>query len=615
MKKITTIIASMLLTLGLTAQIAIGQNHSSLLKAKMDKTTMSGDEALTHLIVNPNPHTSAVLNSKANTTEEVIGTTTYDLQSNGSVQNRIVVHVDGTISAGWTISQQFNTTYADRGTGYNYFDGTSWGAQPTTRLESSRGGWPSIIALGNGGECAITHNTDNSLINNTSRTTIGNGSWTENTVTPDYLIWNRSASGGIDGNTIHMIGVTASSSFGGTPFNGLDGALVYYRSQDGGTTWDITDMQLPGMDTSMYNGMNGDVYAIAAQDSIVVVSYFDSWGDSYIVKSTANGDSASWTKTVFLDFPVDKYSINDGIDLDNNDTLDHVYSTDNYGALILDDNGSAHIFYGVMKYADDDTTDVDGDGNALSSYYPGTNLLAYWNESFGADYSDTTLKDTVNYVDASGVVTPRGIWWSDMMNDHLIASAPDLNGDSIVDGIDSLGGYALYYSSRASMPSAGLDASGNIWLSFSAYTETADNGTQVFRHLYVTKSEDGGNTWKTPVNVTPHDAFNGMLECVFGSMNPTIDDKLQIVYQLDFEPGLAVRGDEDMVDNNDIVYLEIDTVGLWSNTTTAIIETEKINQIKDNRIFDLLGREWKSDFADLPKGVYIIDGKKVFKTK
>ena len=98
-------------------------------------------------------------------------------------------------------------------------------------------------------------------------------------------------------------------------------------------------------------------------------------------------------------------------------------------------------------------------------------------------------------------------------------------------------------------------------------------------------------------------------------MNPTIDDKLQIVYQLDFEPGLAVRGDEDMVDNNDIVYLEIDTVGLFDNTSTAIIETEYNNQIKDNRIFDLLGREWKSDFADLPKGVYIIDGKKVFKTK
>jgi hypothetical protein len=590
----------MLFTVGLTAQIAPGQNHSSLLKAKMDKTTMSGDEALTHLIVNPNPHTSAVLNSKANTTEEVIGTTTYDLQSNAAVQNRIVVHADGTISAGWTISQLYNTTYTDRGTGYNFFDGTSWNAAPSLRLEDSRGGWPSIIALGNGGECAITHNTDNEYINNTVSPTIGSGTWFENPVTNAYMIWNRSAAGGLDGNTIHMIGLTAAASFGGTPFNGLDGALVYYRSQDGGDVWDIVDMQLPGMDTSMYNGMSGDVYAIAAEGETVVVAYFDDWGDSYIVKSIDNGDT--WTKTTFLDFPVDKYAMDDGLDLDDDDTLDLVYSTDNYGALILDDNGDAHVFYGIMMYSDDDLSD------ALSSWYPTINGIAYWNESFGADTTPAVVQDT-------------SLWYSDMMNEHWIVEAPDLNNDGQVAGIDSVGGYALYYASRASMPNAGFDAAGNIWLSFSGYTETADNGTQVFRHLYVTKSEDGGATWKTPVNVTPHDGSNGgadwlgMQECVFGSMNPTIDDKLQIVYQLDFEPGLAVRGDEDMVADNDIVYLEIDTVGLFDNTSTAIIETEYNNQIKDNRIFDLLGREWKSDFADLPKGVYIIDGKKVFKTK
>ena len=97
-------------------------------------------------------------------------------------------------------------------------------------------------------------------------------------------------------------------------------------------------------------------------------------------------------------------------------------------------------------------------------------------------------------------------------------------------------------------------------------------------------------------------------------MSPVVDDKIRIAYQKDFEPGLAVRGDEDMVDNNDIIYLEIDTAGLFDGSTTAIIETENNLKINDNRIFDVLGREWKSNFADLPKGVYIINGKKVFKT-
>ena len=75
--------------------------------------------------------------------------------------------------------------------------------------------------------------------------------------------------------------------------------LVYSRSQDGGITWDIINMQLPGMDTTMYNGMSGDVYAIAAQGETVVVAYFDDWGDSYIVKSTANGDSIFISTNIF----------------------------------------------------------------------------------------------------------------------------------------------------------------------------------------------------------------------------------------------------------------------------------------------------------------------------
>ncbi len=599
MKKTTTFIASILFAVALSAQIIPGQNHNELLKAKNDKITMSGDEALSHLMINPNPHTSAVPNLKSTITSEIIGSTTYDLQSNAAVQNRILVHDDGTISAGWTISQQYNTSYTDRGTGYNFFDGTNWGSAPTVRLENSRGGWPSIIKTGLGGDAkehAITHNTDNSHINNTSNSYVGSSSWTENVVTNDYLIWNRSAVGGLDGNTIHMIAVSASATFGGTAFNGLDGALLYFRSQDGGNSWDTTHVQLPGMDSSMYVGMNGDVYAIAAQEETVVVAYFDDWGDSYIVKSTDNGDT--WNKTTFLDFPVDKYTMDDGLDLDNDGMMDQVYSTDNYGALILDPNGDAHVFYGVMMYMDDDLTD------ASSSWFPSINGIAYWNESMGAD----TTPPVPHAGDSS-------LWYSDMMNDHWIMAAPDLNGDNVVDGIDSTGGYALYYASRASMPNAGLDANGDLWLSFSAYTETTDNGVQVFRHIYITKSSDGGMTFKEPVDVTPHDMWDGMQECVFGSMNPVVDDKIRLIYQVDFEPGLAVRGDEDMVDNNDIIYLEIDTAGLFDNSTTAISEVEDLNRLNDNRIFDILGREWKSDFADLPKGVYIINEKKIFKTK
>ena len=85
------------------------------------------------------------------------------------------------------------------------------------------------------------------------------------------------------------------------------------------------------------------------------------------------------------------------------------------------------------------------------------------------------------------------------------------------------------------------------------------------------------------------------------------------MYQLDFEPGLSLQGDEDFVDWNAITYLEIDTVGLFDNTSTAVIELDNTNLKEDSRIFDVLGREWKTDYANLPRGIYIIDGKKFFK--
>ena len=50
------------------------------------------------------------------------------------------------------------------------------------------------------------------------------------------------------------------------------------------------------------------------------------------------------------------------------------------------------------------------------------------------------------------------------------------------------------------------------------------------------------------------------------------------------------------------------------NFTVGINEVNDVT-LKDNRIFDILGREWKCDFVDLPKGMYIINGNKIFKIK
>ena len=548
MKKTFTYLAIILFCGTLNAQISPIKIKNGDISSKASLMNIGGSEALSNLITNPNPTTVALKNS--NTIDDVrIGTTTYDLQSNASVDNRLIRHSDGTISATWTMSAQFAAAYSDRGTGYNFHDGSSWDPDPTARLESSRGGWPSVLATSSGKEIAITHNTDNGYLLMTHRPSTGSGAWTEQIISSmdsngvyTDIIWNRAVIGGSNNETIHMVGVIAPTGLGGAIWNGLDGALVYYRSQDGGDTWDIQDMQLPTLDTSKYTGFNGDDYAIAAQGETVVVAYFGGWDDSVILKSTDNGNT--WNETVFLDFPVDKYVNDSGLDLDGDGVMDSLYTADGAGTVVLDGNNDAHVFFGNMRVLDADLSD----GN--TSYFGGTSGLMYWNESMGPD-------------DASNATISSSLWYSSLP--QMIASAQDLDGDGILNYV----GIPTYYLSLDCMPSAGIDNQGNIFVSYSSLMENVDNGSQNFRHVHVVKSMDGGATWSAPKDVTEWTDWGGAQECVFARMDRNVDDKIRLIYQKDFEPGLAVRGDKDIIDMNEIRYLELDTTEL-SGTSTGI---------------------------------------------
>jgi hypothetical protein len=556
MKKTFTYLVAIIFCSTIVAQNSPYKIKNGDVSSVTPKNMISGNETLSNLITNTNPNTIA---SKVMSMDEVlIGTTTYDLQSNASVDNRLLRHNDGTISATWTMSAQYASAYSDRGTGYNFYDGSTWDSNPTSRLESSRGGWPSILATNSGKEIAITHNTDNGYLLMTHRTSVGSGTWDEQIISSmdsngvyTDIIWNRAVTGGSNGESIHMVGVIAPTGLGGTIWNGLDGALVYYRSQDGGVTWDIKDMQLPTLDTSKYVGFNGDDYAIAAQGETVVVAYFGDFDDSAILKSTDNGNT--WTSTVFLDFPIDKYTTDSGIDLDADGVMDSVYSTDGAGTVLLDNTGTAHVFFGNMRLLDADL------GDGTSSYFPGTSGIIYWNENMGPD----------DY--ANNPISSPSLWYSNLP--QMIAWAQDYDGDGILNYV----GIPTYYLSLDCMPSAGIDNNGNIFVTYSSLIENIDQGSQNFRHVQAIKSMDGGTTWSTPKDITPHDLWGGAQECVFARMDRNVDDKIRLIYQKDFEPGLAVRGDEDIIDLNEIIYLELDTTELSSTTTSVINNDVKID--------------------------------------
>ncbi|MFZ9055586.1 MAG: T9SS type A sorting domain-containing protein [Flavobacteriales bacterium] len=456
---------------------------------------------------------------------QVIGYTQYDLQSNAAIDDRMAGGADA-VSAAWTMSLEL-TPFSDRGTGYNFYDGTAWGEIAYERIESVRIGWPSIVHTASGREVVVSHPGIDTPLHMAWRDA-GSGAWNEASVPSDIEVgklWPRMAAGGEDGNSLHVICITTPTANGGVVHNGQDGAMLYYRSQDGGDTWDVIDHTFPELDSSNFANFSGDTYAIHARGNTVAFAAFNDFSDSFVMISQDNGET--WEQQLLVDFPVDLYVADMGLpegeeyaeDYNDDGLFQEYFNTDGAGDVHVDTYGQVHVSYGSMYYMDADT--IDG----TTSYFPGTNGLAYWNESMGAD-SAQIIGYSYDY-DESGT----------------------LDFDEI----------AAYYVGCAGFPSIGSDASGNLYVTYSAIMENFSTGAQNYRHQFLVHSTDGGMTWNADeaCDLTPDEDFDGY-EAVFGSIAPdVVNGQLEIIYQRDFEPGLHVRGDEDPADINDIVHLRV----------------------------------------------------------
>jgi hypothetical protein len=456
---------------------------------------------------------------------QVIGYTQYDLQSNAAIDDRMAGGADA-VSAAWTMSLEL-TPFSDRGTGYNFYDGTAWGEIAYERVESVRIGWPSIVHTASGREVIVSHPGIDTPLHMAWRDA-GDGAWSEASVPSDIEVgklWPRMAAGGEDGNSLHVICITTPTANGGLVHNGQDGCMLYYRSQDGGDTWDVVDHTFADLDSSNFANFSGDTYAIHARGNTVAFAAFNDFSDSFVMISQDNGDT--WEKQLLVDFPVDLYVADMGLpegeeyaeDYNDDGLFQEYFNTDGAGDVHIDTYGQVHVSYGSMYYMDADT--IDG----TTSYFPGTNGLAYWNESMGAD-SAQIIGYSYDY-DESGT----------------------LDFDEI----------AAYYVGCAGFPSIGSDAAGNLYVTYSAIMENFSTGAQNYRHQFLVHSTDGGMTWNADeaCDLTPDEDFDGY-EAVFGSIAPdVVNGQLEIIYQRDFEPGLHVRGDEDPADINDIVHLRV----------------------------------------------------------
>lgn len=461
--------------------------------------------------------------------EEYVGTSIYDLQTNGSIQNRIIAD-DAGVAACFTFSATNSSdTYPDRGTGYNYRTAGVWQDDITQRVESMRVGWTSLMHPANGSEVLMNH-SGSAGIKVWARPAIGTGTWVNSIVpTPSgfAMFWPRAVTGGADGNSIHMVCLADPNA--GAFTNGMTGPILYNRSTDGGATWDLTEALLPGEeDTSLVSGFSGDAYAIYARGNKIAIASFGELQDSYIWISNDNG--TTWARSTIWDFPIDNYVIDQGTDIELDGLQDTILSSDGGGAVYIDASGTAHAAFGTMFYTDD-----IGVIDSSYSYFPLAGSIAYWNE---------------NMVDPATEVLEIGI-------------SPDLDA-TIPASITEVGQYGN--AGTASHPQLAEAADGTIFCSYQAVNEAYFNGAEYLRHIYAVKSDDGGATWTEPSDITPDLAEDGY-EYVYASMAPfAYGDKIHLIVQRDFEPGIHVQPEDaaDPVTDNDQIYVcvTLDLVGV-----------------------------------------------------
>lgn len=522
MKKTLLLIMTFGICSAVPAQYQKAKVPESLSKIAVEKRAIAIDD-------NTNPfdkiHNNYV-ESRLSYLEDEVGHTMYDLPSNGSAPyGRLRQFADGTLAAVYTRSLA-PTAYADRGTGYNYFDGTAWGPNDEDRIETIRTGWPSVAQLGSSGEITCAHRgaTGGTGLVFCKRDPWGTGTWTQFEVPPPAgasgVLWSRMVTGGNNHNTIHVITLTGPTGNGGTVYKGQDGALIYMRSQDGGLTWDKNDV-LPELDSSNYPKFGADNYAWAEpRGNTLVFCASDEANDLILMKSADNGDT--WQKIIVWEHP------------DNAATgTDSLWVHDGSAHPVIDINGKIHLFFSVYR-----TDPLNG------TWYPYTGGTAYWNENMPT-WTGGTDEYQINCLNPDSLYA----------HGQLIGYPLDLNGNGVW---DVTGDYSLYYASTVGMPQAVIDDQGNGFVVFSATTEDLSNGIQDYRHIWGRAIYGFGAEFGDFVDLTGDD-IHQFDECIFPSIlsEGGINEGYKVMYQLDFEPGMTLVGDEDPPGDNYFNVLQI----------------------------------------------------------
>jgi hypothetical protein len=447
--------------------------------------------------------------------ETHVWTTQYDLQTNAALGNRVYAWPDGTVAATATWGMTGAPGFPDRGSAYNYYDGSSWGALPTARIEPVRSGWPSIAPLGANGEVVVSHGGTPFGINVYTRETKGTGAWTATSLpnpAPHELTWPRVVTSGADNNTIHVV---ATDQLGNDP-------IFYNKSSDAGANWDGW-IPMPALDSEFYNWIHAaDDYVFARNGDVLALAFFSAWYDIFFLKSTDGGET--WEHHVAWEHPYPTFSWETTL------TTDTLYTNDNSGHIAIDNDGIVHLVWGVSRVA-------HWEPGTTYNYWPYTQGVGYWNETMGQiPTHPTNPHHTLN---------PNNLLSMGM----LVGWVPDETGSGQLDifDLDLMTYRALGLTNS---PTIAIDEIGTIVVAFSTVSETRDNGEFYYRSIYTSYKDGIYGTWY----INEDNLMDNFIHLFDEGIYPTAaaqayDNTFWLIYNADNAPGTALDDDHGYHDN------------------------------------------------------------------
>ena len=442
-------------------------------------------------------------------------TTNYDLQSNSALGNRIATWADGCASFVATWDHSGQTSFPDRGAGYNFYtpDTKGMGDEPEVRQEPMKSGWPSIAACGDG-EILASHATG---VNVYYRPTKGQGEWTLlNNWGADYgsPTWPRVVCSGPNDEYVHLVMCKQIS----LPDGSLDNHVYYVRSTDRGQTWSEM-IDFPGVDNTAdgeyRNQLSADDYVMAANGNKVAVMFGSYTTEVFYMISNDNG--ATWERQIIAPYAI---AGEDGepvhaINFDDypEGMTDSIVTSDNSQSITIDDNGTVHATFALLRWR---VSDADH-----YTSWPGYSFgIVYWNSDYVNEQGGHEILPYGRWSQDSqfpAYYAERGFAYT-LINERIDAMAEadgrqhlnyfgvvdeDMDGTLNIDWSTNISSSDWSYRSigTSTMPSISVDNLGNVAIIFSTLSESRVNSTNScnFRSAYVTLKDVYG-TWYADEN-------------------------------------------------------------------------------------------------------------------